>query len=51
VRSPGDAFGPVLRWRTSVDGRQVVWSVEPDTTLWQRLKVDFMSFLPIESQL
>ena len=51
VRSPGDAFGPVLRWRTSVDGRQVVWSVEPDTTLWQRLKVDFMSFLPSESQL
>ena len=51
VRNSDEPLGAALRWRTSVDGRIVVWSFEPDTTLWQRTKVDFLAFLPIEDQL
>lgn len=42
---------PVLHWRTSVDGKIVDWTFEPDTTSWQRMKVELLSFLPIEEQL
>jgi putative cardiolipin synthase len=40
-----------LRWRTSVDGRTIEWSDEPDTTPWQRFKLDLQAMLPIENQL
>ena len=40
--------GASLQWRTNVDGREVAWSDEPETTPEQRLKVDMMSILPIE---
>jgi putative cardiolipin synthase len=51
LRASTEASGAVLHWRTSVDGRIVDWSFEPDTTSWQRMKVDLLSFLPIENQL
>jgi putative cardiolipin synthase len=51
VSASGEAFGPALRWQTSVDGEKIEWTHEPDTTPWQRMKVDFYSFLPIEGQL
>jgi putative cardiolipin synthase len=51
VRESDQALGSALRWRTSVDGKLVVWSFEPDTTLWQRTKVEFLALLPIEDQL
>ena len=43
---PNTPFGgiPVL----TVDGQEVAWSDEPDTTPEQRLKVDMMSILPNE---
>jgi len=40
--------GSTLQWRTNVDGREVAWSDEPETTPSQRLKIDMMSILPIE---
>jgi putative cardiolipin synthase len=43
--------GGALQWRASDDGREVAWSVEPETTAEQRLKVDMMSILPIDSML
>jgi len=51
TRSKDTATGPVLTWHTSVDGRTVEWHYEPDTTAWQRLQMDVLSLLPIESQL
>jgi cardiolipin synthase C len=51
VRTKDSGTGATLAWRTSVDGRIVDWHYEPDTTLWQRIKVDLLSFLPIEDQL
>ena len=51
VRESNDALGPALRWRASVDGKSVEWTYEPDTTQWQRMKVELLSFLPIEGQL
>ncbi len=40
--------GSTLQWRTNVDGQEVAWSDEPETTPGQRLKIDMMSILPIE---
>jgi hypothetical protein len=40
--------GAALQWRTNVDGQEVAWSDEPETTPGQRLKIDMMSILPIE---
>jgi putative cardiolipin synthase len=51
VRESGAAHGPTLRWQTSVDGKRIEWTYEPDTTAWQRMKIDLYSFLPIEGQL
>jgi putative cardiolipin synthase len=42
--------GKSLHWRTSVDGKQVEWTDEPDTTPRQRMSVELMSLLP-EGQL
>jgi putative cardiolipin synthase len=38
-------------WHGFVDGEQKVFNVEPHTGFWQRLWVDLLKFLPIESQL
>lgn len=51
TRSNDTATGAALTWHTSVDGRTIEWHYEPDTTAWQRLQMDFLSFLPIEDQL
>jgi putative cardiolipin synthase len=40
-----------LRWSTIVDGEEVVYTKEPETTAWQRFKVRFFSILPIKGQL
>jgi len=40
-----------LRWTTQVDGREVVYAKEPETTWWQRFKVGLYRMLPIKEQL
>ena len=47
VRHDGDA----LEWRANVGGREIAWSVEPETTAEQRLRIDMLSILPIDSLL
>ena len=51
MRTKDNLSGTALAWRTSVDGRIIDWHYEPDTSLWQRIEVDLLSFLPIEDQL
>src|SRR4029453_2535621 len=41
----------VLQWRANVDGREVAWLVEPETTARQRLRIDMLSILPLDSLL
>jgi putative cardiolipin synthase len=43
--------GTALEWRANVDGREIAWSVEPETTAEQRLRIDMLSILPIDSLL
>ena len=37
-----------LRWIDRAGGKDLVYEQEPGTSLWQRLKVDLLSILPIE---
>ena len=47
-----DGFGQRhLVWRTLEDGKPVDFHDEPAVTLWQRLKVDMLSLLPINELL
>ena len=41
----------VLQWRANIDGREVAWLVEPETTPQQRLRIDMLSILPLDSLL
>ena len=43
--------GRALEWRAHVDGREVAWSVEPETTAEQRFRIDMLSILPLDSLL
>lgn len=40
-----------LRWTGQEDGKLVVYNVEPHTSIWQRIGINLMRLLPIESQL
>jgi len=40
-----------LRWRAFIDGEQVVYKKEPETTWGQRFAAGFMRILPIRGQL
>jgi putative cardiolipin synthase len=40
-----------LRWTTQVDGREVTYTKEPETTWWQRFRVGLYRMLPIRGQL
>ena len=40
-----------IRWHGEVEGKPVVFDVEPYTSFWQRFGIGFLSILPIESQL
>ncbi len=40
-----------LYWLTEIDGREVRFDVEPESSFWQRLWVGFIGLLPIEDQL
>jgi putative cardiolipin synthase len=40
-----------LVWRTLEDGKPVEFDREPDVTLWQQLKVDMLSLLPLDELL
>ena len=46
----GSGRRPVV-WRTLEDGRPVDHDQEPAATFWQRLKVDMLSFLPLDELL
>jgi putative cardiolipin synthase len=40
-----------IEWVTQIDGEEVVFTKEPDSTWWQRFKVGFYRILPIKEQL
>jgi len=40
-----------ILWHSRVDGKAVVFEVEPYTGFWQRFGIGFLRLLPIESQL
>ena len=40
-----------ILWHGIVDGQEQVFDHEPNATLWQRFKANFLSIFPIESQL
>jgi putative cardiolipin synthase len=40
-----------IEWVTQIDGEEVVFTKEPDSTWWQRFKVGFYRMLPIKDQL
>lgn len=40
-----------LRWHTLIDGEEVVYTRDPQTTGWQRFKVKLWGLLPIKDQL
>jgi len=56
-RIPGETYTVTLndsghlRWTTWVDGQEVVYTREPETTWWQRFKVGLYRMLPIRGQL
>ena len=43
--------GDGLQWVSEIDGRQVAWNVEPETTAAQRLRIDMLSVLPLDGLL
>lgn len=43
--------GHRLVWTTHQDGKLVRFASEPETSVWQRAKITFLSWLPIEGQL
>jgi putative cardiolipin synthase len=49
-----DEFGitqSVLEWITEQDGEEMRFDTEPNTSVWQRIGMWFLSLLPIEGQL
>ena len=42
---------PSLVWQTVEDGRAVDYEEEPARSAWQRLKINFLSLLPFDSEL
>ena len=40
-----------LLWHGRIDGKEKTFDVEPHTGFWRRFIIDFLSLLPIESQL
>ena len=40
-----------LRWHTWIDGEEVIYTRDPETTGWQRFKVRLWRLLPIKGQL
>lgn len=40
-----------LRWHTIVDGEEVIYTKDPETTGWQRFKIKLWGLLPIKGQL
>jgi putative cardiolipin synthase len=52
VLSEVDRFGQRhLVWRTLEDGTRVDFDQEPNVTFWQRLQIDMLSMLPLDSLL
>ncbi|WFS62963.1 phospholipase D family protein [Pseudodesulfovibrio thermohalotolerans] len=40
-----------LRWSTLENGKEIIYSSEPNASFWKRFGTGFLSLLPIESQL
>jgi cardiolipin synthase C len=50
--APGSASGqPRLVWNTLEDGKPVEYTREPARSEWQRMKVGFLSMLPLDAEL
>lgn len=48
---PGDRYRDDIVWKTKADGRLIQFTTEPDSSLWARVKMRLMRFIPVESQL
>lgn len=52
VPEDNDAFNEYkLEWVTIEDGREVRYSEEPESSIWRKIGISFLTALPIESQL
>jgi putative cardiolipin synthase len=40
-----------LLWTTEIDGKEVRYRSEPETSLWRRITIRVLKLLPIEEQL
>ncbi len=55
--SPGSAFHVTLDqdddlvWATELNGTNVEFDTDPETSMWQRFVIDMTGLLPIEEQL
>jgi putative cardiolipin synthase len=47
----GAAAKPRLVWKTKEDGKVVEYRKEPARDEWQRLKVKFLSVIPLDKEL
>lgn len=51
LRSQDGTNPPRLVWRTEEAGKSIEYAREPARSLWQRLKVKLLSWLPLDSEL
>ncbi len=42
---------PELIWRTQEDGREIDYDSEPARSTWQRMRVEFLTLLPLDKEL
>ncbi|MDD5365439.1 MAG: phospholipase D family protein [Gallionellaceae bacterium] len=51
LRPSNNGGSPNLVWQTQEDGKTVEYDTEPAVSDWQRIKVHFLSLLPLDSEL
>ena len=45
-----DADGDIV-WTTELDGKVITFDADPQTSLWQRILIEMVGWLPIDEQL
>jgi hypothetical protein len=48
--SPESADSPLI-WRTQENGKMVEYHKEPSRSLWRRIRVGFLTVLPLDKEL